>query len=126
MWPSECRYQISSKGGSSFVREFAGLGSKVLISMNILSIIFTNMFSSEVSVPDSEVLGHVKKCITVEMNEALPAPFSADYVRKTLFDIGDLKVPGPDGLHEVFYKCFWPMLGNDLVRGSSKAIMLGS
>jgi ribonuclease HI len=35
-------------------------------------------------------------------------------VRKALFSIGDLKAPGPDGLHAVFYKRFWDMLGEDL------------
>lgn len=49
------------------------------------------------------------------MNTALIAPFTADEVRKALFDIGDLKAPGPDRLHAVFYKRFWPMLGEDLV-----------
>ena len=38
------------------------------------------------------------------MNNALLSPYTADDVRKALFDIGDLKAPGPDGLHAIFYK----------------------
>ena len=49
------------------------------------------------------------------MNNALLAPYTAEDVRKALFDIGDLKAPGLDGLHAIFYKRFWPMLGDDLV-----------
>ena len=49
------------------------------------------------------------------MISALLAPYTVDDVRKALFDIGDLKAPGPDGLHAIFNKRFWPMLGDDLV-----------
>uniref|UniRef100_A0A453K866 Reverse transcriptase domain-containing protein n=1 Tax=Aegilops tauschii subsp. strangulata TaxID=200361 RepID=A0A453K866_AEGTS len=40
------------------------------------------------------------------MNNALLAPYTAEDVHKALFDIGDLKAPGPDGLHAIFYKRF--------------------
>lgn len=36
-------------------------------------------------------------------------------MKKALFSIGDLKAPGPDGLHAIFYKRFRSMLGDDLV-----------
>ena len=56
------------------------------------------------------------------MNNALLAPYTVEDVRKALFDIGDLKAPGPDGLHAIFYKRFWPMLGEDLIEEVLKAI----
>ena len=43
-------------------------------------------------------------------------------VRKALFDIGDLKTLGPDGLHTIFYKRFYPMLGDDLVEEVLQAV----
>jgi hypothetical protein len=33
-----------------------------------------------------------------------------------LFDIGDLKALGPDGLRAIFFKRFWSMLGDDLTK----------
>jgi hypothetical protein len=32
-----------------------------------------------------------------------------------LFNIGNLKAPGLDGKHPIFYKHFWSMLVDDLV-----------
>jgi len=49
------------------------------------------------------------------MNQLLLAPFSREEVKKALFSIGDLKAPGPDGLHAVFFKRFWNMLGDELI-----------
>jgi hypothetical protein len=38
------------------------------------------------------------------MNEKLLAPFSPEDVKNAAFSIGDLKAPGPDVLHAIFYK----------------------
>lgn len=35
---------------------------------------------------------------------------------------GDLKAPWLDGLHAIFYKWFWHMLGNDLVQEVLQAV----
>ena len=35
-------------------------------------------------------------------------------MKKALFSIGDLKASGPDGLHAIFFKRFWNMLGEEL------------
>ena len=60
--------------------------------------------------------------VTNEMNRALLAPYTAEEVRKALFDIGDLKASGPDGLHAIFYKRFWAMLGDDLTEEVLQAV----
>jgi hypothetical protein len=49
------------------------------------------------------------------MNETLVAPFTHEEMKKALFCIGDFKALGPDGLHVVFYKRFWHLLGEDLI-----------
>jgi hypothetical protein len=60
--------------------------------------------------------------VTVEMNTKLMAPFSADDVKKVFFSIGDLKAPGPDGLHAIFYKKFWHIIGEDITGAVLQAI----
>lgn len=49
------------------------------------------------------------------MNNSLMAPYTADEVKKAMFSIGYFKAPRMYGLHAIFYKRFWPMLGDDLV-----------
>jgi hypothetical protein len=65
---------------------------------------FTNLFTSEVQEVDQAVLDKIHPRVDEDMNERLLAPFNAEDVKKALFSIGDLKAPGPDGLHAVFYK----------------------
>ena len=65
---------------------------------------FQLLFTSEVSEPNEDVLNKVKPKVTPYMNEALMATYTEEEVKKALFSIGDLKAPGPDGLHAVFYK----------------------
>ena len=48
------------------------------------------------------------------MNEELNKPYTREEVKKAMYSIGDLKAPGPDGLHTVFYKRFWHIIGEDL------------
>ena len=75
---------------------------------------FMNLFSSEVAQVDPAVLGDVASKVTGSMNQDLLAPYTREEVKKALFSIGDLKAPGPDGLHAIFYKRFWDMLGEEL------------
>jgi hypothetical protein len=67
---------------------------------------FNNLFTSEVDVPDQAVIDKVTRCVTEEMNNRLTEPYTREEVKKAMFNIGDLKAPGPDGLHAVFYKRF--------------------
>jgi len=76
---------------------------------------FSNLFTSESPIIDDGVLSDVSRRVTPAMNTLLNAPFSREEVQKALFSIGDLKAPGQDGLHAIFYKRFWNMLGDDLV-----------
>lgn len=75
---------------------------------------FQSLYQSEVSSVPPEMLSDVGRRVTPEMNDELMAAFTREEVRNALFSIGDLKAPGPDGLHAIFYKCFWNMLGGDL------------
>jgi hypothetical protein len=48
------------------------------------------------------------------MNDLLTSEFTREDVRKALFQIGDMKAPGPDGLHAIFFKRFWHIVGDEL------------
>lgn len=60
---------------------------------------FTNLFHSESPIVEQSVLDTVEKRVTTDMNRNLLEPFTPEEVKKALFAIGDLKAPGPDGLH---------------------------
>jgi hypothetical protein len=82
---------------------------------NLLSYyIFLLFFSSEVQVTDPAVLEKVVPRLDQAMNESLLAPFSHEDVKKAVFSIGDLKAPGPDGLHTISYKRFWELFGEEI------------
>ena len=54
--------------------------------------------------PDLNVVEKVKPRVTNAMNDELNTHYTRVEVKKALFNIGDLKAPGPDGLHDVLYK----------------------
>ena len=82
--------------------------------MSMATSYFDQLFTTEVQEPDPAVFDKISPCITAEMNDLLTATYSRDEVRKAMFNIGDLKAPGPDGLHAIFYKRFWHIIGEDL------------
>jgi hypothetical protein len=67
-------------------------------------------------VVDPILLEKIIPKVTPLMNDNLLAPFSAEDVKKATFSIGDLKAPGPDGLHAIFYKRFWSLCGDEITQ----------
>jgi hypothetical protein len=59
------------------------------------------------------------------MNEKLLEPFDVEDFKKAAFSIGDLKTPGPDGLHAVFYKKFWDVCGAQITQEVLQALNSG-
>jgi hypothetical protein len=80
----------------------------------IITNYFTGLFSSDVAETNEDLLQKVKPKVTADMNEQPIAPFTAEEVKKALFAIRDFKASGTDGMHTVFFKKFWPLIG-DLV-----------
>ena len=58
---------------------------------------YKSLFTSSVGTINDELLQHVPKSVTDDMNVNLCAPFSEKEVSDALFQIGPLKAPGPDG-----------------------------
>lgn len=92
---------------------------------SLIADYFKDLFTSEVAIPDEEVLNKVRPRVTNYMNESLLAPYTAEEVKSALFSIGDIKAPGPDGLHAIFYKKFWPLVGDNLVKEVLDAVNTG-
>lgn len=80
----------------------------------MISSYFSGLFSTEVDDVDPLILDKVVPRVTTDMNEALNKPYTADDVRKALFSIGDLKAPGTYGLHAIFFKKCWHIIGDSL------------
>jgi hypothetical protein len=64
------------------------------------------LFTSEVQETDSAVLEKIMPRINQTMNDKLLEPFTVEEVKQAIFSIGDLKAPGLDGLHAIFYRTF--------------------
>uniref|UniRef100_A0ACD5VK05 Uncharacterized protein n=1 Tax=Avena sativa TaxID=4498 RepID=A0ACD5VK05_AVESA len=72
---------------------------------------FTSLFTSSTCTRMNELLEHVEPRVTDAMNEMLCAQFTSKEVVEALDSIGDLKAPGLDGMHSLFYKKFWDIVG---------------
>jgi hypothetical protein len=83
---------------------------------------FSNLFTSDGIVVDQGFLDKIILKVTNDMNERLIAQYTAEDVKKVVFSIGDLKAQGPDGLHALFYKKFWHLVGNDITEAVLQAI----
>jgi hypothetical protein len=70
----------------------------------MISDYFSGLFSTEVYDTDPSLLQKVHPRVTANMNDTLLRPYTAEDVRKALFSIGDMKAPGTDGLHAIFFK----------------------
>ncbi|XP_073363239.1 uncharacterized protein [Aegilops tauschii subsp. strangulata] len=68
---------------------------------------FQNLYEKEHGVEPQAVLNLVETKVTEEMNSALTKPFTEKEVTDSLFQIGLLKAPGPDGLLARFYQRNW-------------------
>lgn len=88
----------------------------------IISEYFAGLFTTEIDEPDPEFINRVVPRVTNNMNEELLKPYSAEDVKKALFSIGDTKAPGTDGLHAIFFKKCWHIVGDMLTSEVLNAI----
>lgn len=73
---------------------------------------FFNLFTSTAGPRSDEILRTVSPRVNAQMNESLCAEYTEEEIKEALFNIGDLKAPGPDGMSAVFFKSFWHLVGN--------------
>lgn len=83
---------------------------------------FQSLFTSGAGVIDDDLMATVKPVVTSQMNRLLIAPYTPEEVKRALFQIGDMKALGPDGLHAVFFKRFWHIMGHEITKEVLDAI----
>ena len=54
-------------------------------------------------------------CITKEENSILKKVPTREEIKETLFQMQNLKAPGPSGFHAFFYKEFWPTVEDSVI-----------
>ena len=73
---------------------------------------FKNLFTDEeVDFPEN-LDDLMTRCISEEENQGLNTIPTPEEIKTALFSMQDLKAPGPDGFPALFYKEFWPIVGN--------------
>jgi hypothetical protein len=83
---------------------------------NMATEYFRNLFSHDDVVNPEEVVNLFSQVITDEMNYDLSKPYTVDEISDTLFQIGPMKAPGPDGYPACFFQRNWPFMKEDIVR----------
>ncbi|KAF7823513.1 reverse transcriptase [Senna tora] len=75
---------------------------------------YGNLFASEGDRDFSDVLECVDKVVSEEDNAFLSKQITMEEVRQAVFDLGDLKAPGPDGFSGLFFRKSWDSIANSV------------
>ena len=59
------------------------------------------------------------------MNDVLTREFIADEIQHALKQMAPTTAPGPDGKSPIFYKTFWNIVGNDVIKTVLDALNSG-
>lgn len=77
---------------------------------------YESLFESHAGARFEELLNQVHQKVTPEMNHHLTKEYSEEEIKQALDNKGDLKAPGVDGMPTLFYKQYWSIVGEDVVR----------
>ena len=75
---------------------------------------FSTLFHSSNPNAIEEVVAHIPRVVTEEMNDWLVRDFQPEEVRFTLFQMHPSKAPGHDGMTTFFFQKFWQIVGADV------------
>jgi hypothetical protein len=86
---------------------------------------FTSQFCEEEVDFPTNLEELIPNSISDSENEELCRIPTPQEIKKTLFDMSAQKSPGPDGLPVLFYKKYWGMVGNDVIRAVTNFFISG-
>ena len=78
----------------------------------LFSTSFKTLFSEEEATFLEDFDNLLSQCITEEENSILKTIPSPKEIKDTLFQMQDLKAPSPNSFPALFYKDFWPTVGD--------------
>ena len=77
---------------------------------------FHQLFSEEPVFFPPRLENLIPHSITDEENESICLPLSLFEIKQTIYGMQNLKAPGPDGLPPLFYKKYWPIVGDAITK----------
>lgn len=80
-----------------------------------MNLNFKKLFKSTNPCFPEDLEGLIQPIFTERDSMELERIPSTEEVRKTVWEMHELKAPGPDGLQGVFYKRYWSIVGDALV-----------
>ena len=75
---------------------------------------FSTLFQSSNQNAIEEVVSHIPRVVTEEINDWLVRDFHPENVRFALFRMHPSKAPGPDSMTAFFFQKFWHIMGADV------------
>ena len=86
---------------------------------------FSTLFQSSNLNAIEEVVAHIPRVVTEEMNDWLVRDFHPEEVRFTLFQMQPSKAPGPDSMTAFFFHMFWHIVGADVTNAVLSCLNFG-
>ncbi|KAL5578952.1 hypothetical protein UlMin_011394 [Ulmus minor] len=76
---------------------------------------FQCIYSEDTTPSDLDLNQWVNNSISEEQNVRLVAIPDHEEIRRVVFNMGNFKAPGPDGMTSLFYKSYWQTVGGDVI-----------
>ena len=86
---------------------------------------FNSLFSTSHPSDFDDIFSGIQLAISEEMNDILTREFTADEIQYALKQMAPTTAPGPDGMSPIFYKTFWNIMGNDVIKTVLDALNSG-
>ena len=86
---------------------------------------FKSLFSTSHLFDFDDILSGIQPAISDEMNDILTREFTAKEIQHAFKQMAPTTTLGPDGMPPIFYKNFWNIVGNDVIKTVLNALNSG-